>query len=77
MLSKNDFLTILQQQIPFQFTKSQEVVAQMLADFVCAPAENQLFVLNGYAGTGKTTLVGALVRTLNGFRKHCILLAPT
>ncbi|MBQ7551733.1 MAG: AAA family ATPase [Bacteroidales bacterium] len=77
MLSKNDFLTILQQQIPFQFTKSQEVVAQMLADFVCAPAENQLFVLNGYAGTGKTTLVGALVRTLKGFRKNCILLAPT
>lgn len=77
MLSKNDFLTIFQQQIPFQFTNSQGTVAQMLTDFVCSPSENQLFVLNGYAGTGKTTLVGALVRALKIFRKNCILLAPT
>lgn len=77
MLSNNDFLTILRQQIPFQLTPSQDNAAQMLTDFVCNPADNHLFVLNGYAGTGKTTLVSALVKTLRLLRKNCILLAPT
>ncbi|MBR1990880.1 MAG: AAA family ATPase [Bacteroidales bacterium] len=48
-----------------------------LSDFICHPSQNQLFILNGYAGTGKTTLVSALVRTLKVIRKNCILLAPT
>ena len=34
-------------------------------------------VLRGYAGTGKTTAVGAVVRTLRDARKKCVLLAPT
>lgn len=48
-----------------------------LSDFICHPSQNQLFILNGYAGTGKTTLVSALVCTLKVIRKNCILLAPT
>ena len=50
---------------------------EKLTNFVCNESDNQLFILNGYAGTGKTTLVSALVRTLKLFQKNCILLAPT
>ena len=48
-----------------------------MTNFVCNPQENQVFILNGYAGTGKTTMVSALVRTLKQVHKRCVLLAPT
>lgn len=35
------------------------------------------FLLKGYAGTGKTSLVSALIRTLPQLRVSCVLLAPT
>ena len=48
-----------------------------MTNFICNPDENQVFILNGYAGTGKTTMVSALVRTLKQVHKRCVLLAPT
>ena len=48
-----------------------------MTNFICNPDENQVFILNGYAGTGKTTMVSALVRTLKQVHKRCGLLAPT
>ncbi len=77
MLSNPQFAYYFRQQIPFDLTQSQAIALNKLTDFVCNPTQNQLFILNGYAGTGKTTLVSALVRTLGLFRKRCILLAPT
>lgn len=35
------------------------------------------FLLKGYAGTGKTSLIGALVKTLDQLQQKCVLLAPT
>ena len=44
----------------------------------CAPGgENRLFLLNGYAGTGKTSLTGALVKALTSMQMKTMLLAPT
>ena len=37
----------------------------------------ELFLLRGYAGTGKTTLVGALVKTLSQLNQPVVLMAPT
>ena len=42
-----------------------------------SPDDRSVFVLCGYAGTGKTTLVSALVRTLTELERKCVLLAPT
>ena len=42
-----------------------------------SPRNDAVFVLRGYAGTGKTSLVGALVRTLDKLQQKSILLAPT
>ena len=76
-MSPLEFARIFRNQIPFELTASQAVAARALTAFVCEPEGHQLFILNGYAGTGKTTLVSALVRSLQQVRKNCILLAPT
>ena len=39
--------------------------------------EKDAFILKGYAGTGKTSLVGALVRLLDSIKQKVILIAPT
>lgn len=77
MLSNQQFAQIFQSQIPFELTPGQEHAMQLITSFVCESQDNQVFILNGYAGTGKTSLVGALVKTLKQLQQKCILLAPT
>ena len=72
-----DFARLFRDQIPFELTESQRTAGRDLTNFICNPSENQVFILNGYAGTGKTTMVSALVKTLKMVRKKCVLLAPT
>ena len=73
--------TYLGQQIktnfPYKPTFEQEKVVKMLADFLFSRKSEELFLLKGYAGTGKTSLIGALVKTLDQLEQKCILLAPT
>lgn len=47
------------------------------SEFVASGGDRDVFVLNGYAGTGKTSLVGALIRALDKFRRRVVVLAPT
>lgn len=61
----------------FQPTKEQDFVIKLLATFLLSPKSDLLFLLRGYAGTGKTSLVGALVKTLDMLKQKTILLAPT
>ena len=73
--------TYLGQQIktnfPYKPTFEQENVVKILADFLFCRKMETLFLLKGYAGTGKTSLIGALVKTLDQLEQKCILLAPT
>ena len=73
--------TYLGQQIktnfPYKPTSEQENVVKKLADFLFSRKSDELFLLKGYAGTGKTSLIGALVKTLDQLEQKCILLAPT
>ena len=73
--------TYLGQQIktnfPYKPTFEQENVVKILADFLFARKSDVLFLLKGYAGTGKTSLIGALVKTLDQLEQKCVLLAPT
>lgn len=62
---------------PFQPTHEQAVAINRLANFVESEKPRQVFLLKGYAGTGKTTVVSALVRTLMKHRGHVVLMAPT
>ena len=50
---------------------------KFLADFLFSRQSDSVFLLKGYAGTGKTSLIGALVKTLDQLQQKCVLLAPT
>lgn len=77
MLSKNDFLLLFRKQLHYSPTNGQSEAMDLLSEFVCENDKNKLFIIRGYAGTGKTTLVGALVQTLQRIDKRTVLLAPT
>jgi exodeoxyribonuclease-5 len=58
-------------------TKEQEMVICKWEEFLLSRNANSLFLLKGYAGTGKTSLVAALVKTLVQLKQSVMLLAPT
>ncbi|MDE5608257.1 MAG: AAA family ATPase [Muribaculaceae bacterium] len=59
-------------------TRQQLTLAAALARY-CSPEtpQDSVFILNGYAGTGKTTVIGALVKALPDVGLKAVLLAPT
>lgn len=63
--------------ISFSLTSEQSDVLHSLSDFLRVQDPNSAFLLKGYAGTGKTSLVGALIRVLQEQRQKMVLLAPT
>ncbi len=66
--------------LPYVPNEQQALVIAALAEFICAPptaGAERVFLLNGYAGTGKTSLTGALVKALRQLRIASVLLAPT
>ena len=58
-------------------TKEQNLVVYKWEEFLLSRNPNTLFLLRGYAGTGKTSLVAALVKTLLQLKQPVMLLAPT
>lgn len=67
----------IKENFPYQPTPEQENAVKSLSEFLLSPHNEAVFLLRGYAGTGKTSLVGALVRTLDKLQQKSILLAPT
>ena len=63
--------------VDYEPTGEQMELIAGFARFCVEGADDMLFLLNGYAGTGKTSLTGALVRTLTAFGMKSVLLAPT
>ncbi len=62
---------------PYNPTENQLFALKKLSDFLFDDNKNTLLLIKGYAGTGKTSLIGALVKTMNEFQQKSILLAPT
>jgi exodeoxyribonuclease-5 len=62
---------------PFEPTKDQQLALNELARFLSLPDTDSLLLLKGYAGTGKTSLIGALVKTVTELKQKTVLLAPT
>ena len=58
-------------------TTEQEQAIQVFADFMTDSGSRVCMVLRGSAGTGKTTLAGAIVRGLASLKQKMVLLAPT
>ena len=62
---------------PFQPTVEQDQTIHAISEFVATIGNRSIFMLKGYAGTGKTTLVSALVKSLPVLGKRSVLMAPT
>lgn len=62
---------------PFTPTKEQLSALNLLSEFLTSHQENNLLLLKGYAGTGKTSLLGATVQALTNLKQKIILMAPT
>ena len=67
----------IKENFPYQPTFEQEIAVKSLSEFLLSTMSEEVFILRGYAGTGKTSLVGALVKTLDKLGQKSVLLAPT
>lgn len=74
---KDKFINALSQNLPYTPSEGQALVMAKLVTFVFRAVGREAFLLKGYAGTGKSSLVGALVKTLSQFSMKSVLLAPT
>lgn len=77
-MTSEEFAAEIIRNLPYEPNPQQRAVIGALSRF-CAPGvpETAAFILNGYAGTGKTSLTGALVRALPAVGMSCVLMAPT
>ena len=71
------FYTLLKSKFPFAPTSKQDMVLMQLSQFIFDTSSNQVYLLRGYAGTGKTSIVGTIVNNLWQAKKSAVLLAPT
>ncbi|MDL2319789.1 AAA family ATPase [Alistipes sp. OttesenSCG-928-B03] len=61
----------------FEPTFGQKKTIEQLSGWLTDPAADTVFILNGYAGTGKTTLIAALTAAMRAMKMRSVLLAPT
>jgi len=76
-VNQQDFSNILLKFFPFETTPGQRSLLTKLSEFILGKNLDHIFVLKGYAGTGKTTLVSSLVKAMPALNGKTVLLAPT
>lgn len=77
-MTVNEFAASVTANLPYTPNKQQEQLIGALARFCSSSTpSDSVFIINGYAGTGKTSLTGALVRSLMAVGREVVLLAPT
>ena len=76
-MSSQNFYSILTRNFPFQPTTKQDFFFQQIAEFITNTNKDEIFVLKGYAGTGKTSVIATIVNHLAEIQKKYVLLAPT
>ena len=70
---KNVFLRHLR----YEPTEGQNILMDALSQMICSVDPRQLMIIRGYAGTGKTSVIAAFIRTLADFKIESVLVAPT
>lgn len=74
----NDFIkNRIKQNLPFVVNEGQEQLLDKIAQFITDSSPRKAFILRGYAGTGKTSVMAALVQALRQLQQNIVLLAPT
>jgi exodeoxyribonuclease-5 len=77
LLTAPSFYKLLKDNFPHLPTAKQEVALEQLAHFVLSDKKEEVYLLKGFAGTGKTTIVGDIVSNLWKTTMKAVLLAPT
>lgn len=76
-MGRSDFLySAFVSRLAYTPTTCQDNLLRKVADFVSSD-DSDIMVVNGYAGTGKTTAVSAVISVMKEFQTKCVLLAPT
>lgn len=77
-MALNDFfLKKLRETFPFEPTSFQDEFFKIISKFITEEDLRDIFILNGYAGTGKTEAIGAVVKVMKSFDIRFRLMAPT
>lgn len=71
------FYSLLKSKFPFVPTSKQNKALMQLSQFVFDMHKDSIYLLKGYAGTGKTSIIGTVVSNLWEIKKNAVLLAPT
>lgn len=74
----NNYLNdLIVRNFPFSPTPQQSYVLSTLSDFLVSTESDSLILLKGYAGTGKTSVISAMVKAMNELKMKSVLMAPT
>ncbi|WP_044398386.1 ATP-dependent RecD-like DNA helicase [Lacinutrix sp. Hel_I_90] len=76
-MTSSEFYSLIKQHFPFDPTAKQDILLLQLSEFILDKRANTIFLLKGYAGTGKTTIIGTLVNNLWQAKMSAVLMAPT
>lgn len=76
-MNPKTILDLLNKYFPHEPTHDQEKLFSVFSQFLVDPSSDKIFLLKGYAGTGKTSFVQSVVALLPALRRRSILLAPT
>ncbi len=77
-MTPSEFYKVLCTKFPYETTLHQDIFFNKVAEFVLSSkVQDEIFVLKGYAGTGKTSVISTLVNNLEVVHWQYVLLAPT
>ncbi|MDX1328028.1 MAG: AAA family ATPase, partial [Arenibacter sp.] len=76
-ITDTNFYNLLIDKFPHDVTPKQSVALQQLSSFILSKEKNKVFLLKGFAGTGKTTIIGTMVTNLWKTTMKAVLMAPT
>ena len=73
----SSFYKLIKSKFSYKPTAKQDIVLLQLSEFIFDKSPHSLYLLKGYAGTGKTSIIGTIVSQLWQAKKSAVLLAPT
>ena len=76
-MKATEFYDLIKNYFPFKATRKQDDALFKISDFILSNDKDLLFILKGFAGTGKTSIIGSVINNLWKIKKSGVLMAPT
>jgi exodeoxyribonuclease V len=74
---KNHLASIMRKYLTFEPTSEQDRLMEIFSEFTLPQGDRELLLIKGYAGTGKTSMIGVFIKALHDLEIKTVLLAPT